>query len=304
MRYNQFKEVVPTVINAYGPTETTITSLVSINSNLLSNATIKNTKAYILDASLQPVPIGVVGELYMGGIGVARGYLNRPELTQASFIENPFATAQDIGLGYTKLYKTGDMVMWHEDGKMEFLGRNDDQVKIRGYRVELNEVEHAIAELPGVKKSCVLVKERDTSLGSIKYLVGYYVLNKDAETLTNETIVTSLANGKIGEIKSLLNKEVYNSFNDAIKERSSKQVKNETTFIGINSSKIKEQNQNNDLLEVTVNFISEIITCIKDKDDKIISGDPQKIKIVNDTWKFARNVRSQNPNWQLIETEV
>ena len=138
-----------------------------------------------------------------------------------------------------------------------------------------------------------------------------YEFNDDAKKeflkgaeIAYETIITSFANGKIGEIKSLLNKEVYNSFNDAIKERSSKQVKNETTFIGINSSKIKEQNQNNDLLEVTVNFISEIITCIKDKDDKIISGDPQKIKIVNDTWKFARNVRSQNPNWQLIETEV
>ena len=138
-----------------------------------------------------------------------------------------------------------------------------------------------------------------------------YEFNDDAKKeflkgaeIAYETIVTSLANGKIGEIKSLLNKEIYNSFNDAIKERSSKQIKNETTFIGINSSKIKDHNQNNDLLEVSVNFISEIITCIKDKDNKIISGDPQKIKRVNDTWKFARNIKSQNPNWQLIETEV
>ena len=138
-----------------------------------------------------------------------------------------------------------------------------------------------------------------------------YEFNDDAKKeflkgaeIAYETIVTSLANGKIGEIKSLLNKEVYNSFNDAIKERSSKQIKNETTFIGINSSKITDHNQNNDLLEVSVNFISEIITCIKDKNNKIISGDPQKIKRVNDTWKFARNIKSQNPNWQLIETEV
>ena len=119
-----------------------------------------------------------------------------------------------------------------------------------------------------------------------------------------ETIITSFANGKIVEIKSLLNKEVYNSFNEAIKERSSKQIKNETTFIGINSAEIKDHNQNNDLLEVSVNFISEIITCIKDKENKIISGDPKKIKRVNDTWKFSRNVRSQNPNWKLIRTEV
>ena len=119
-----------------------------------------------------------------------------------------------------------------------------------------------------------------------------------------ESIITAFASGKLGDIKSLLNREVYNSFNEAIKERSTKQLKNETTFIGINSAEIKDHNQSNDLLEVSVNFISEIITCIKDKDNKIISGDPQKIKKVNDTWKFSRNIKSQNPNWQLIETEV
>ena len=119
-----------------------------------------------------------------------------------------------------------------------------------------------------------------------------------------ETIITSFANGKIGEIKSLLDSEVYKSFNEALNDRLSKKIKNETTFIGINSAEIKEHNQNNDLLEVTVNFISEIITCIKDKENKIISGDPQKIKKVNDTWKFSRNIKSQNPNWKLVETEV
>ena len=119
-----------------------------------------------------------------------------------------------------------------------------------------------------------------------------------------ETIITSFASGKLSEIKSLLNNDVYKLFNEALTERSSKQHKNETTFIGINSAEIKNHNQNNDLLEVSVNFISEIITCIKDKENKIISGDPQKIKRVNDTWKFSRNIRSQNPNWKLIETEV
>ena len=119
-----------------------------------------------------------------------------------------------------------------------------------------------------------------------------------------ETIITSFAAGKISDIKTLLNKDIYGSFTEAIKERSTKQLKNETTFIGINSAEIKNHEQKNDLLEVTVNFVSEIITCIKDKDNKIISGDPQKIKKVNDTWKFSRNVRSQNPNWQLIETEA
>ena len=138
-----------------------------------------------------------------------------------------------------------------------------------------------------------------------------YEFNDDAKKeflngakIAYETIITSFANGKIKDIQSLLNKDIYNSFNDAIKERSSKQLKNETTFIGINSAEIKDHNQNNDLLEVSVNFISEIITCIKDKENKIVSGDPKKIKKVNDTWKFSRNIRSQNPNWQLVETEV
>ena len=138
-----------------------------------------------------------------------------------------------------------------------------------------------------------------------------YEFNEDAKKeflngakIAYETIITSFASGKISEIKALLDKDVYNSFNEAIKERDSKQHKNETTFIGINSAEIKEHNQSNDLLEVSVNFISEIITCIKDKENKIISGDPQKIKKVNDTWKFSRNIKSQNPNWQLIETEV
>ena len=102
----------------------------------------------------------------------------------------------------------------------------------------------------------------------------------------------------------MLNADVYKLFNEAIKERFSKEHKNETTFIGINSAEIKNHNQNNDLLEVSVSFISEIITCIKDKENKIISGDPQKIKRVNDTWKFSRNIRTKNPNWQLIEAEV
>ena len=138
-----------------------------------------------------------------------------------------------------------------------------------------------------------------------------YEFNEDAKKeflkgakIAYETIITSFAKGKISEIKSLLNNDVYKSFNEAITERSSKQHKNETTFIGINSAEIKNHSQNKDLLEVSVNFISEIITCIKDKENKIISGDPQKIKRVNDTWKFSRNIKSQNPNWKLIETEV
>ena len=119
-----------------------------------------------------------------------------------------------------------------------------------------------------------------------------------------ETIVTSFSEGKLRDIKSLLAKDVYEQFDQALKDRKTKNLSSNTTFIGINSAEIKEHNQTNDLLEVSVNFISEIITCIKDKENKIISGDPQKVKRVNDTWKFSRNIKSQNPNWQLVETEV
>ena len=138
-----------------------------------------------------------------------------------------------------------------------------------------------------------------------------YEFNDDAKKeflngakIAYETIITSFAKGKLTEIKSLLNSDVYKLFNDAIKERSSKQLKNETTFIGINSAQIKDHNQSNDLLEVSVNFISEIITCIKDKENKIISGDPEKVKKVNDIWKFSKDSTSTNPNWLLIDTQA
>ena len=119
-----------------------------------------------------------------------------------------------------------------------------------------------------------------------------------------ETIVTNFSKGKLKDIKSLLDISVYEQFNSAINERNSKNYSSETTFIGINSAEIKHHQQNQNMLEVTVKFVSEIISCIKDKENKIVSGDPQKVKRVNDTWKFSRNIKSQNPNWQLIETKV
>ena len=119
-----------------------------------------------------------------------------------------------------------------------------------------------------------------------------------------ETIVTSFSNGKLKDIKSLLDKDVYNQFDQAIKDRNSKNYSSETTFVGINSAKIKNHEQNNNMLEVTVDFISEIISCVKDKDSKIISGDPQKVKKVHDIWKFSKDSRSINPNWILIDTQA
>tara|TARA_B100002051_G_C16409078_1_gene473745 strand:- start:98 stop:685 length:588 start_codon:yes stop_codon:yes gene_type:complete len=119
-----------------------------------------------------------------------------------------------------------------------------------------------------------------------------------------ETIITNFAKGTLKDIKSLLDKSVYQQFEDAIKDRETKKFSSETTFIGINSAEVKQHEQNKNMLEVTVEFVSEIISCVKDKDDKIVSGDPEKIKKVLDTWKFSKDSKSSNPNWVLIDTQA
>jgi predicted lipid-binding transport protein (Tim44 family) len=119
-----------------------------------------------------------------------------------------------------------------------------------------------------------------------------------------ETIITNFSKGNLKEIKSLLDKKVFKQFDEALKERKNKGLISEATFVGINSADIKDYKQSNNIFEVTVNFVSEIISFVKDKDKKIISGDPDKIKKVHDTWKFSRDIRSSNPNWLLIDTQL
>ena len=119
-----------------------------------------------------------------------------------------------------------------------------------------------------------------------------------------ETIVTNFSKGKLKDIKSLLDLSVYEQFNTALNERNSKNYSSETTFIGISSAEIKHHQQNKNMFEVTVEFVSEIISCIRDKENKIISGDPEKVKKVNDVWKFSKDSRSTNPNWLLIDTQA
>ena len=119
-----------------------------------------------------------------------------------------------------------------------------------------------------------------------------------------ETIITDFSDNdnKLTTSKPLLNREIYDQFNQALKERSTRGHYAEITFIGINSSTIKEHKKINSILNVTVEFIAEVITCIKDKENKIISGDPEKVKKIYDTWVFSRDTTSANPNWQLINT--
>ena len=117
-----------------------------------------------------------------------------------------------------------------------------------------------------------------------------------------ETIITDFSDSdnKLISSKPLLNKEIYNQFNEALKERNARGHYAEITFIGVNSANIKEHKKIDKILNVTVDFIGEVITCIRDKDKKIISGDPEKIKKIYDTWVFSRDVTSVNPNWQLV----
>ena len=119
-----------------------------------------------------------------------------------------------------------------------------------------------------------------------------------------ERIITDFASGNLKNIKSLLSKKVFDQFNEALKERKKSGYISKTIFIGINSALIKEHQQINNILEVTVDFISEIISCVKDNNNKIISGDPEKSKKVFDTWKFSKDSRSNNPNWLLTDTQI
>jgi amino acid adenylation domain-containing protein len=170
------KSYRPTLFNAYGPTETTVNSTIQETSaNALSfqaiGRPIANTRLYILDATKQPVPIGVAGELYIGGVGVARGYLKRPDLTAEQFVADLFSKDPNA-----RLYKTGDLVRWLADGTIEYLGRNDFQVKIRGFRIELGHIEAKLLEHPAVREIAVLVNED----GGVKRLVAYLVLKDNS----------------------------------------------------------------------------------------------------------------------------
>ncbi|WP_395947750.1 amino acid adenylation domain-containing protein, partial [Caedibacter taeniospiralis] len=184
------------LFNLYGPTETTIYAQYKpINCDEVRQigTPIDNTTAYVFDEYFNSVPIGVIGELYIGGAGLARGYLNQPELTAEKFIANPFATEEDKHHGYDRLYKTGDLVRWLPDGNLEYIGRKDTQVKIRGFRIELSEIESALMEIEGIDQAMVLVKEKKIydDADTQKYMVGYLIAKSDI-LLNHEDILEHL----------------------------------------------------------------------------------------------------------------
>ncbi|MEZ2304644.1 MAG: amino acid adenylation domain-containing protein [Microcoleus sp.] len=173
------------VVNNYGPTENTVVATSGIipvreeaDTAPAIGRAIANVQVYVLDQYLQPVPVGVAGELYLGGCGVARGYLNRPELTQEKFIPHPFAVKSELKepIKPSQLYKTGDLVRYRKDGNLEFLGRCDEQVKIRGFRIELGEIESVLAQHPAVLQT--VVTACPDGKGE-KHLVAYISLNPE-----------------------------------------------------------------------------------------------------------------------------
>ncbi len=173
------------LLNAYGPTETTITAMtfeVSQGSSLSAipiGRPLKNRKVYILDSSLQPVPISVPGELHIGGDGLARGYFKRPKLNGEKFIPNPFNKSKVKSQKSKLLYKTGDLARYLPDGNIEFLGRLDNQVKIRGFRIELGEIESALNTHPQIQQAVVIARE---DIPGNKRLVAYLVTSDELLT--------------------------------------------------------------------------------------------------------------------------
>ena len=166
--------------NMYGPTETTIWSTIwpiaASNESILIGKAIANTDIYILDKNLQPVPIGVPGELHIGGDGVSHGYLNRDDLTEERFIANPFKAN-------AKIYKTGDLARYRADGNIECLGRLDFQVKVRGFRIELGEIETVLLAHEQVEQAVVTAREDGTGE---KRLVAYLIAGAAGEVATPE----------------------------------------------------------------------------------------------------------------------
>ncbi|WP_119328509.1 non-ribosomal peptide synthetase [Cysteiniphilum halobium] len=178
-------------INAYGLTETTVCTTMHHYNHGKSSTNIgkgiTNNKCYVVDLCNNLVPIGIIGELYIGGSGLARGYLNNPKLTAEKFIPNPFATETDKANGYNHLYKTGDLVRWLPDGNLEYIGRKDKQVKIRGFRIELSEVEYALSNITGIQQAVVI----NRAINNEQYLFAYYTANQQ---INPESILDKLTN--------------------------------------------------------------------------------------------------------------
>ncbi|MEP0755247.1 amino acid adenylation domain-containing protein [Trichocoleus sp. Lan] len=259
------------IVNNYGPTENTVVTTSGIvavkkpeyppnppskegqeaiadvaasSGNAIAPAIgrpIANTQVYVLDSHLQPVPIGVAGELYIGGDGLARGYLNRPDLTAEKFISNPFSNQPEA-----RLYKTGDLVRYQPDGNIEFLGRLDDQVKIRGYRIELGEIEAVLSQHPAVLQTVVMTRE---DAAGENRLVAYVALN--TESLLNEDSNSALMQDEQVSQWQMLYNETYN--------QSAADIEPTFNIVGWNSSYTNQPIPGEQMREWVDNQVVEIL---------------------------------------------
>jgi amino acid adenylation domain-containing protein len=200
------------LINAYGTSETTITSTLyepdasapaeGVGASLPIGLPIAGTRAYILDSHLRPVPTGVPGELYLGGEGLARGYLRRPALTAERFIPEPFGSAAG-----GRMYRTGDRARLLSNGQIEFLGRADQQLKLRGYRIEPGEIESALRRHPAVREALVLARADATG---DKRLIAYVTQGAAVSELLTESLDQELEEGQLAQWQSVHDDEVFN----------------------------------------------------------------------------------------------
>jgi amino acid adenylation domain-containing protein len=186
------------LINAYGPTENTVITSMHVykagDKHTNIGKPLANVNMYVLDENNTPAPIGITGNLHIGGTGLATGYLNQDALTEQCFVANPFQTKLAKKGVASCLYKTGDRARWLADGSLEYMGRYDEQVKIRGVRIELAEVEHALSQIPGIHQSCLVAATKKSVQAGDKYLAGYYTLSPGYHTLTQTEITAMLAN--------------------------------------------------------------------------------------------------------------
>jgi len=229
------------LIHVYGPTEsTTFATAQAIVAPLAANAgsltiggPIANTTCYVLDEKMQAVPIGVAGELYIGGDGVAREYLNRPELTAERFVKDPFNATTN-----SRLYKTGDIVRWLPNGKIDFVGRADNQVKLRGYRIELGEIETALRNHPQISNAAVIIKEYSVT---DKRLIAYVVTEGEVAELAytlREFLSGSLPTYMVPSLFVEL-EEIPLTINGKLDRKALPEIRNTTT-----ESQASEQPQN------------------------------------------------------------
>lgn len=260
----------PEVINVYGPTETVIWSTSKLYSSrndsdpshVSIGKPLVNEKTYVLDENLALLPVGAIGELYIGGEALARGYLNKPDLTQNKFIPNPFQVKQEIRYQKNeRLYRTGDRVRWLPDGNLVFLNRNDSQIKLRGHRIELADIEATILCYGGIKQCVAILLENEKDMEDGKaltpYLVGYYV----SSSLLNENNILSFLKEKLPDYMvptQLIHlKELPLTVNGKLDRKAlpSPRLKYNTFY----------QPPRNESETVVQNFFSEILGVLKDK---------------------------------------